>query len=250
MLQTLAVYFVLILARTTGGVAVLPLFGAGMPRLVKMGFSMALAVFWMGCLTPPEIASLSVASYPMLVLALLSEALLGALLGLAFGLFLMPARVAGELLTQQMGLSLGAEVGAAGTAPASALTLILEGLAALAFLTLDLHHVFLSALHVTFMSRPVGSMFKVVPTAQLVGGLATAHEMGLLLAAPLALALFLLTIALALLTRAAPQLSIYSVGLPVQVVAGLGGMFILIPDLLKFFVVTSGRLTEFLARVL
>jgi flagellar biosynthetic protein FliR len=231
-------------------VAVLPLFGPGMPRLVKMGFSMALAVFWIGCLTPPEIASLSVASYPMLVVALISEALLGALLGLAFGLFLMPARVAGELLTQQMGLSLGAAVGPVGTAPASSLTLILEALTGLAFLSLDLHHVFLSTLHMTFLSRPVGSVFKAVPAAQLVGGLATAHEMGLLLAAPLAVALFLLIIALALLTRAAPQLSIYSIGLPVQVMAGLGGMIILVPDLLKFFVATSGRLSEFLSKVL
>jgi flagellar biosynthesis protein FliR len=246
---TLVVYFALVLARTGGGVAVLPLFGSGMPRLVKAGFSIALAIFWMGCLTPPALASLTAASYPLLVLALASEALLGAMLGMAFGLFLMPAQVAGELLTQQMGLSLGAAIGPTGTAPASSLTLLLETLCGLAFLSLNLHHVFLSALHATFLSRPIGSAFGAMPAAQLVGGLAAAHEMGLLLAAPLAVALFLLTVSLALLTRAAPQLNIYSVGLPVQVLAGLCGLVVLIPDLLNYFVVTSGRLSEFLSRL-
>jgi flagellar biosynthetic protein FliR len=246
---TLVIYFALVLARTGGGVAVLPLFGSGTPRLVKAGFAIALAVFWFSCLTPPAVVALTTASYPLLVLALLGEGLLGALLGLAFGLFLMPAQVAGELLTQQMGLSLGAAVGPTGTAPASSLTLLLETLCALAFLSLDLHHVFLSALHATFLSRPVGSTFVALPAAQLVGGLSAAHEMGLLLAAPLAVALFLLTVSLALLTRAAPQLNIYSIGLPVQVLAGLCGLLVLIPNVLNFFVVTSGRLSEFLARI-
>jgi flagellar biosynthesis protein FliR len=249
-MQTLVVYFVLVLARTSGAVAVLPMFGSGSPRLVKAGFSIALAVFWFGSLTPPALVALTTASYPMLVLALASEALLGALLGLAFNLFLMPAQVAGELLTQQMGLSLGAAVGPTGPAPASSLTLLLQTLCGLVFLGLDLHHVFLSALHTTFLRRPVGNPFVAVPTAQLVAGVGAAHEMGLLLAAPLAVALFLLTVSLALLTRAAPQLNIYSIGLPIQVLAGLCGLVVLSPDLLNFFVVTTGRLGEFLARVL
>src|SRR5262249_22712443 len=153
------------------------------------------------------------------------------------------ARIAGEFITQQMGLSLGATLRSASGSPAGALTLMLETISGLLFLGLDLHHVFLSTLHATFLRYPVGGSFGMVPVAQLVNGVASAHEMGLLLAAPLALTLFLLTVGLALLTRAAPQLNLYSVGLPVQVLAGLGGLLLLAPELLAFLVAAFGRLS-------
>src|SRR5205085_1513902 len=127
---------------------------------------------------------------PLLVLVLAREAMLGALLGLAFGLFLLPARIAGEFITQQMGLSLGATLRSAAGSPAGALTMMLETISGLLFLGLDLHHVFLSTLHATFLRYPVGGSFGMFPVAQLVNGVASAHEMGLLLAAPLALTLF------------------------------------------------------------
>src|SRR5258707_1678602 len=211
-------------------------------------------MFWIGAVGVPSDAALlqrlEAGAWPLLALALAREAILGALLGLAFGVFLLPARVAGEFIQQQMGLSLGATFGPTGDAPAGSLTLILETVSGLLFLGLDLHHVFLSALHATFFRYPVGGSFGVVPVAQLVNGVASAHEMGMMLAAPLALTLFLLTVALALLTRAAPQLNLYSVGLPVQVIAGLGGLLLLAPGGLAFLAPSSRRLSEYLSKIL
>ena len=251
----LVVYFVLVLARVAAGVMVLPLFGGtNMPRLVKLGFTLALAVFWVGSVGVPAeqtlVDRLEAGAWPLFALALAREALLGGLLGLAFSLFLMPAQVAGEFITQQMGLSLGSEIGPTGTPPAGALSLVLQTLSGLVFLGLDLHHVFLSALHATFFRYPVGGAFGAVPTAQLINGVASAHEMGLMLAAPLALMLLLLTVALALLTRAAPQLNVFSIGLPAQVVAGLAGLLLLVPEVLAFLGSASSRLSEFLSRII
>src|SRR5258708_2533819 len=109
----LAVYFVLVLGRVGTGVFMLPLFGGtNMPRLVKIGVALALAIFWIGAVGVPSdtalLQRLEAGAWPLLALALAREAILGALLGLAFGLFLLPARVAGEFIQQQMGLSLGA----------------------------------------------------------------------------------------------------------------------------------------------
>jgi flagellar biosynthetic protein FliR len=251
----LAVYFVLVLGRVGTGVMMLPLFGgSNMPRLVRLGLALALTVFWISAVVVPTDAELlnrlEAGAWPLLALALAREAVLGGLLGLAFSLFLLPARVAGEFIQQQMGLSLGATLGPTGDAPAGSLTLILETLTGLLFLGLDLHHVFLSALHATFFRYPVGGSFGVVPVAQLVNGVASAHEMGMMLAAPLALTLFLLTVSLALLTRAAPQLNLYSVGLPVQVIAGLGGLLLLAPEALAYLASSSSRLSEYLSKIL
>ena len=94
----LAIYFTLVLARAGTGVMVLPLFGGqNTPRLVRLGFALALAVFWTAKLGLPDVATLAhlnAMAWPMVALALAREVLLGALLGLAFSLFLLPARVA------------------------------------------------------------------------------------------------------------------------------------------------------------
>ena len=117
----LVVYFALVLARAGTGVLVLPLFGGqNMPRMVKLGFALALAAFWITTLGVPAdtaiLRQLNAGSWPLLALAVAREALLGALLGLAFNLFLLPARYAGEFITQQMGLSLGQTLGPTGDA--------------------------------------------------------------------------------------------------------------------------------------
>ena len=64
----------------------------------------------------------------------------------------------------------------------------------------------------------------------MVGGLATAYEMGLLLAGPLTICLLLLSVTLAIMARTAPQLNVYSVGFTLQVMVVLFGGLFLLPE--------------------
>jgi flagellar biosynthetic protein FliR len=245
------VYFGLVLARVGTGVAVMPLFGdRSTPRMARAGLALALAVFWFGGLDNlPDLSRLEGLGWASCALLMGREAVLGAVLGFAFGLFLVPARVAGEFVTQQMGLALANTFGPAGNRPAGPLTLMLESLSGLLFLGLDLHHLFLATLHATFARYPLGGTEGNVPVAQLLAGAASAEEMGLLLAAPLGLALFLTVVALALLTRAAPQLNIYSVGFTLQAGVGVLAVFVLLPDMLTLLTAIFGRLSDFIVRL-
>ena len=54
--------------------------------------------------------------------------------------------------------------------------------------------------------------------------------MGMLLAGPLSLCLFLLAVTLAVMARAAPQLNVYSVGFTLQVLVVLFGGLFLLPE--------------------
>jgi flagellar biosynthetic protein FliR len=177
------------------------------------------------------------------------EVLLGALVGLIFGLFLAPIHIAGEFITQQIGLAQATLVGGATSSAGGPLTIILETLGGMAFLALDGHHVILAVLHASFGRYPLGGTFMPVPAETAVEGVTTATSLGILLAGPLALALFLVTATLALMGRVAPQLNIYSVGFALQaLVAILAGM-LLIPDMVGFMTVIFGRIGE-LVRVL
>ncbi len=229
-----AVYVGLVLARVGAFAAVAPPFAGRTPRTVRAGLAVALTAFYVATVAPragPEFAAaaagLDSVHYGV---ALVREALLGTAMGFAFGLFLIPARVAGEFVTQQVGLNVSPQAGPSGTDSAGALTNLLETAAALLFLLGDFHHVALATLHASFDLFPLGGT-ALPRAAPMVDGLAVAYEMGLLLAGPLALCLFLLAVTLAVMARAAPQLNIYSIGFTLQVMVVLVAGLFLLPEL-------------------
>jgi flagellar biosynthesis protein FliR len=254
-MQTSVVLFSLVLTRVGAFVAVLPLFGgANVPRLVKAGLAFALATLWFGNAVegpPKELLNRAVeTSYFAYAVAAWRETVLGALLGYAFGLFQVPARVCGEFLTEELGLSFGAFIDPTGTGNVSALTQILDALGILLFLGLDGHHLFLAALDATFTRYPVGAAMPSVPIQPLVAGASLSIQWGLAIAMPVAVSLFVVTVVLAIMSRAAPQINLFTVGFPLRLVAGLVLLFLLLPNLLYSLVNALGRFGELLTRLI
>lgn len=252
-MTALAVYAGLVLARVGAFVAVMPIFAGNTPRMVRAGFAIALAAFYVAIVSPgwdPALATRAAEVHPVRYLvALVRESLIGAAMGFAFGLFLVPARVAGEFVTQQVGLNVSPQVGPAGSDMAGTITLVFETVAAIVFLIADGHHIVLLALHTSFLVLPLGGM-NVPHAGPMVDGLAAAYEMGLLLAGPLALCLFLLSITLAVMARTAPQLNIYSVGFTLQVMTVMVGGLFLMPEFVVTLHAVVGRTGEALPRYL
>ena len=88
---------------------------------------------------------------------------------------------------------------------------------------------------------PIGAAFAPPPVDDLVTSLARSHEWGLSLAAPLGGALFITSIVLALMSRAVPQMNLFSVGFSLRVAVGLGGMYLLLPDFVRGIVHVFGQ---------
>jgi len=236
-IDELVAAFTLTLARVGTFIQVLPLLGGpNMPRTVKIGLAMALAVLFFNetsrtLAQAGGTAALGLTSWLGLGLALGREIILGGVLGFALGLFLVPAHVAAEFVAQEAGMSFANVLTASNNGSANALTVVFELLASVAFLALDLHHVFLLVLQETFQHIPIGQGFQ-MPDWDLVSAFSAAEEGGVLLVAPVGLCLFLTTVVLALMTRAAPQLNLYSVGFPLRVLVCLGAVVVLLPPML------------------
>lgn len=246
MIETVVLYFSLILVRVGTLVAVMPLFADRAPRTVRAGLAMALAVFYFSAVGPRWDASLAhvpSAGWPFL-LALGREALIGAAIGFAFSLFLLPAQIAGSFVSNQIGLAAGPQPGPTGQTSAGPLAVAFEVLATLIFLEMDGHHVMLAVLHASFAKLPLGGLLMPQPLTPMVDGLARAHEMGVLLASPLAVCLLLLTVVLAFMARVAPQLNIQSVGFTLQSIVALVGAAFLLPDLARLLTVFTGETGE------
>lgn len=243
MIEAVTVYFSLILARVGTFVAVMPLFADRAPRMVRAGLALALAVFYFSAVLPRWDASLatsaSASGWPFF-LALGREALIGAAMGFAFSLFLLPAQVAGTFVANQIGLASGPLHGPSGDTAPGPLAVAFEVLASLIFLELDAHHVLLAALHASFAKLPIGGTLVPQPLNPMVDGLARAHEMGVVLASPMALCLLLLTVMLAFMARVAPQLNIQTVGFTLQSIVALVGAAFLLPDFARLMAAFTG----------
>lgn len=229
-------YVGLLLARIAAWAAVLPVIAGRTSPLVRVGLVVVIAMFYLAGQPPPwdaRWAGIADRLHAVVYLVgVLRELLIGAAMGMLFGLWLMPARVAGEFLSFQIGLNVAPLPGPTGEEAAGTLTTLMEVLAALVFLSLDGHHIFLAVLHASWSVLPLGgtTLPQVVPMIQ---GLKTSYELGLLLAAPVAACLVLLAVILALLARTAPQLNIYSVGLTLQVAVVLLASAVLLPEMVQ-----------------
>ena len=123
-------------------------------------------------------------------------------------------------------------------------------LAGVLFFGLDGHHLFLAALHSTFLRIPLGGWSGTSAIGPMTAGLSSAQEWGLLLAAPIGAVLFLTTIVLAFMTRAAPQMNVFSVGFRGADRPGPGGgVFVLMPDFVNGLVRAIAHMSDLLERL-
>jgi flagellar biosynthetic protein FliR len=254
MTPALAVYVSLVIARVGAFVAVMPLFSGRTPRTVRAALALALATFYLSQIAPAwdrhvagQAGEIHWLAYS---LAMLRETILGAGMGFAFNLFLLPPRIAGEFLTQQIGLALSPQQGLAEEQPAGPLTLAFEAAGALVFFQLDGHHIALTALHASFARVPLGGTLIPDGAGPALAGLSESYHAGLLLAAPLGVCLFLLALVLAIMSRAAPQLNIYSIGFSLQVLLALAGSLYLMPDMIDLMAGFLGRAGDAVDRFL
>lgn len=250
--ETWFITWALILARVAAFVAVIPyLGGRSVPKLVKAGLALSLSVFWFvnsGMAQAQQIVSLQQIGWLSLLLAVARETLVGAALGYAFGLFLVPFRIAGEYIAQEMGLTLGSITDPSQSKQMTVIGELFEVFGVILFLSHNVHHLFLAMLHRAFATQPLGSGLMPVPLGAQLHAMASATEWGLLLAAPVACCLFVTSLVLALLSRAAPQLNLMSAGFALRVLVGLLAMLMLWPDIAPWMASVLHRFGGMLVR--
>lgn len=228
--------FTLILARVAALIATVPLFGGNnLPNLVKVGFSLSLAAMWFGAFgaDPTEDVRMlaSQAHWLGIGLATLREVIFGAVLGFTFNLLLMPMRIAGAYIGQEMGLSMASLTDPTQPGASSVVAQLFDAFGILLFFGLDIHHAMLTSVHSAFERWPCGSpMSLTAPAYRIAVGFADSQEWALQIAAPVGVCLFLTLIVLFLMAKASPQLNLFTFGMPVRLAIGLFGMLLFLPD--------------------
>ena len=225
--------FVLILARVSAFIAFLPLFARRqLPVLVKSGLATALTVFWFGSLPPEAFVTDSINVLTSTFL-MAKEIGIGFLLAVVLGFMFVPAKIAGAYVGQEIGLSLASVASPGSTDSSTLVTTVFETLSVLLFFSLNLHHFIIVFLHVSLINLAGKINLFDLPTALLVQATGSLSEYGCLIVGPIGICMFILTIGLALLNKAAPTLNLFSVGLALRSWLGILCMLVFMPIILK-----------------
>jgi flagellar biosynthetic protein FliR len=215
------VLFLLIVARTSALVAVVPVVGhVSVPVQVKAG----LAVFLGAVLFPGVAAQAPAVDLGLIPLALvaLREAGVGLVMGFATSLLILAVQSAGELSGFELGFSTATlfdpDQGQSRTLLAEAFGLT----ALLLFVLLNGHHFALHSVALSYDVIPLGTgtagehaqTTMVRLTGQVVA-------IAVKLAAPVIVAGFLVNLAMAVLARVSPQMNVFFLSFPIKIGVGL-----------------------------
>jgi len=215
------VLFLLVFVRVTAVVGVAPFFSHGaVPAQVKV----ALALFLTLLLQPLLQATVPAGELelPVLVLLVLKEVGVGLIIGFATTLIFAGVRSAGELIGFELGFSLANAFDPESSGQTQVVAQFMNLIMILVFLLLNGHHFVLQALRLSFDVVPLGTLVLSGALAeQLVALTATVFVIALKLAAPVIVAGFLVNVAMAILTRVAPQIHVFILSFPLRSGVGL-----------------------------
>lgn len=209
-------FFVRVLAMMVAG----PMLSAlGIPPLVKVGLAAIVAIS-MALVAAPLQPTIVVEPFALVPLVL-KEVLVGALLGFVASMVMMAARFAGGLADLEIGFHTALLFD-----PTAGIPTLLGELKAMMmlmlFLALNGHHALIEAVAASAQIVPLDRFALGSMDAQYLVRLATsALILGIKLAAPVVVAIFLIHIALSLLARIAPQVNIFALSMHVKIIVGL-----------------------------
>ena len=209
------------MARTLGFIGLAPVFGyQGISRRIRLLVGLAIG-FAVGQAIPTPPALLPGSYIGLAVFA--QQILIGAGLGLAVRAVFAVTDVAGEIIGLEMGLSFASFFDPQSDASTVVISQILGIVTTLLFLSMNGHLLLIEALVKSFEWIPISPR-----PVSANGWLAIAKigsvifALGLMMALPVVAALLIANIALAVLTRAAPQRNLFSLGFPITVSLGIG----------------------------
>jgi flagellar biosynthetic protein FliR len=201
-----------------------------MPKLVKVAL-----IVWLACFMTPLVPGLPASdlSWGSLVGAMGREFLFGLGLGLVTRLVLTAVQVGGALMDNDLSLSAAQQLNPAAGISGGVMgrVLMLVGLAY--FWASDYLSALLVGIEESFKVLPLGSVCVTQLSIDLMARLGgELFASGLIIAAPIAILVFIVTMSLGFLSRSVQQLNIFGESFVLRVVVGGGGVVFFLPLLL------------------
>lgn len=213
------------LFRVASFLMVIPVIGTQLvPARVRIGLSVLIAVVVAPLLPAvPEVDAISVESFVITI----QQIFIGTLLGFMFVMLMQLFVVAGQMIAMQMGLGFASMVDPANGVNVPVLSQFFLIGVTLTFLAINGHLVMIEAIVESFRAWPISSQ---IIGAQSIGLDTLWHMLmriswlfasALLIALPVVTSVLIVNISFGVMTRAAPQLNVFSLGFPIGMLFGI-----------------------------
>lgn len=213
------------------------------PARVKIGLALAVAV--VAAPTSPQPAdSIFSAGAPLL---LMQQILIGVMMGFAAKVVFAAIDLAGNVIGLQMGLSFALFVDPVNANQTPLVGSFLNALAILIFLALDGHLALIAATAQSFELAPLSTQFMTgIGWTRMVELGTGMFQLGLHIALPVLATMLVTNMTLGIMSRAAPQLNLFSVGFPLTLLTGLLLLVVFLPNLMMAISAALSRSLAFL----
>ena len=227
--------FLLMLTRISGIFLISPFFGSmNIPMFFRVGIALAMSVVLFPVVdglgtpeTPPSII--------MFGAAVLGELFIGWLIGFVAYISFAAITMAGKVMDMQVGFAVVNVVDPTSGQQIPLIGSFLYNLAAIILLATNGQHMILAALVESFRAVPIAGMEGNVSLALLIANFTgTIFLTGMKIAMPITFAILLTNVGLGILSRTMPQMNIFVVGIPLQLMIGITVLSMIIPFYVLF----------------
>ena len=233
--QDHAAVFLLMLTRCSGIFMIAPFFGSlNIPVTIRAAaaFAFTLVLF-------PVVDGLGTVAAPPSVWAfagsVLAELFIGWLIGFVAYVCFSAIHMAGKVMDMQVGFAVVNVMDPTSGQQIPLIGSLLYNLGIIVFLVTNGHHVILTALAESFRMVPLAAMQPNLSLTMLLVDFTNGiFVTGMKIAMPVTFAILLVNVALGILARTMPQMNIFVVGIPLQLMVGVGVLSMLLPFYVMF----------------
>ena len=217
-LMTAALAFI----RVGGIMFIIPFFGdLSVPIKVKVLLAVAVSMTITPLLPTTWAGSVNLQALPITIL-IVKELLIGLIIGFTAKLAFEGLLLASSMVSYQMGFGVSNLIAPGTDVQLDAFSSLHRALMILLFLSLNLHHLFFTAMLETFEYIPAGHVFLNSDLgSHLISITGEIFATAVKLAAPVVVALLFATAGLGLVARAVPQMNVFSMSFPISFMIGI-----------------------------
>ena len=216
--------FLITSIRLSAFIIAAPLFSAAF-LMVRVRILIAFVISIIVFSTQPQAVDTKILSSAYGIVLIIKEIAIGASAGLLLSIMFSAVSLAGEKIATSAGLSYAAQVDPVSGVQTPVVSQMLYLFLIMIFLTFDGHLLALRILIESYQIIPIGQLPE--PSALIDGGMAASGSMFLnasIIMLPVVIIILLINVSIGVITRAAPQLNLFSFGFPMTM---LGAFIVL-----------------------
>lgn len=243
--------FLTILVRVIGIFTTAPILGTKIiPNIAKVGLGLFLS-YMIFSITPNQINYFRELHFLTYSILLISETIIGILLGFVASLIFNAIQFGGRLIDISMGMHIASVVDPLSSEQQSLVGQFQYILCILFFLSMNGHHLILTALLKSFSITPIGTLTFTASFANtLMQIITTSFIIGIQLAGPVVATLFLVDFSLGIIAKGVPQMNVFLTGMPLKSLVGFLIVFATFPFYHSFFKAVPALMYEQIIAIL